>query len=156
MAPNANRSGVANRARKIFAAVAQGARRLLIETHEEQLKCLPERALLWARERTLFVADVHLGKAASFRATGVPVPSGHSSFDLDRLSRLLISHKVTRFVILGDLVHTKTSYTTSLDRSFRTFRARHSDVEMVLVRGNHDRHAGEAPAEWQLNAVAEP
>lgn len=129
---------------------------MLIETHGEQLICLPEHALFWLRERTLFVADVHLGKAASFRAAGLPVPSGHSSFDLDRFSHLLISHQATRFVILGDLVHTETSYTEVLDQNFRTFRSRHRDVEMVLVRGNHDRHAGEAPVEWGLDAVAEP
>ena len=129
---------------------------MLIDTHGEQLICLPEHALFWPRERTLFVADVHLGKAASFRAAGVPVPSGHSSFDLDRLSRLLNLHKVARLVILGDLVHTETSYTTALDHNFRTFRARHNDVDIVLVRGNHDRHAGEAPVEWGLHAVAEP
>ncbi len=129
---------------------------MLIETHGEQLQCLPDRALFWPREQTLFVADVHLGKAASFRAAGVPLPSGHSSFDLDRLSQLLIVHRATRFVILGDLVHTESSYTTPLDRNFRAFRERHSGVEMVLVRGNHDRHAGEAPAEWDLEAVAEP
>ena len=129
---------------------------MLIETHGERLICLPEHALFWPRERTLFVADVHLGKAASFRAAGVPVPSGHSSFDLDRLSQLLISHEAKRLIILGDLVHTETSYTSALNHNFRTFRARHSDVEMVLVRGNHDRHAGDAPAEWGLDAVAEP
>ena len=129
---------------------------MLIETHGEQLICLPEHALFWPRERTLFVADVHLGKAASFRAAGVAVPSGHSSFDLNRLSQLLVSQQAKRFVILGDLVHTETSYTTALDHSFRTFRALHSDVEMLLVRGNHDRHAGEAPTEWGLNVVAEP
>ncbi len=129
---------------------------MLIETHGEQLICLPEHALFWPRERTLFVADVHLGKAASFRAAGVAVPSGHSKFDLDRLSALLTSHGATRFVILGDLVHTDTSYTTALDHHFRTFRALHDNVEMVLVRGNHDRNAGEAPPEWGLNAVAEP
>ena len=129
---------------------------MLIETDGEQLICLPEHALFWPRERTLFVADVHLGKAASFRAAGVPVPSGHSSFDLERISQLLNSHAVSRVVILGDLVHTETSYTEALDRNFRTFRSRHGDVEMVLVRGNHDRHAGEAPAEWGLDAVAEP
>ena len=129
---------------------------MLIETHGEQLICLPEHALLWPREHTLFIADVHLGKAASFRAAGVPVPSGHSSVDLDRLSQLLILHSACRLVILGDLVHTETSYTAALDHNFRSFRGRHSDVEMVLVRGNHDRHAGEAPADWGLNAVAEP
>ena len=40
----------------------------------EAVELLPERALHWIRERTLFVADVHLGKAAAFRAGGVPVP----------------------------------------------------------------------------------
>ncbi len=129
---------------------------MLIETHGEQLTCLPEHALFWPRERTLFVADVHLGKAASFRAAGVPVPSGHSCFDLDRLSHLLIAHNAARFVILGDLVHTESSYSEALDRNFRTFRSRHGGMEMVLVRGNHDRHAGEAPVEWGLDAVAEP
>ena len=129
---------------------------MLIETHGERLLCLAEHALFWQRERTLFVADVHLGKAASFRAAGVALPSGHSSFDLERLSTLLISLGATRCVILGDLVHTKSSYTPALDHNFRTFRARHDDIEMVLVRGNHDRHAGEAPSEWGLNVVAEP
>lgn len=156
MASNADGSGAESGAREVLAPVAEGTNRLLIETHDEQLKCLPEHALFWPRTRTLFVADVHLGKAASFRAAGVPVPSGHSCFDLDRLSQLLNSNKASRFVILGDLVHTETSYTAALDHNFRNFRARHSDVEMVLVRGNHDRHAGAAPAGWGLNAVAEP
>mgnify|MGYP000930301407 CR=1 FL=1 len=33
----------------------------------ESLALLPERAAFWGRTRTLFVADFHLGKAASFR-----------------------------------------------------------------------------------------
>ncbi len=129
---------------------------LAIEAAGESLLCLAERALIWPAERTLFVADVHLGKAASFRAAGVPLPSGHSSHDLDRLSSLIDVHSVRRLVILGDLVHTQTSYTATLDRNFRHFRARHVDIEMLLVRGNHDLHAGDAPAEWGLNIVAEP
>ena len=35
-----------------------------------------ERALFWPAQATLFVADVHLGKAATFRAGGVPLPRG--------------------------------------------------------------------------------
>lgn len=118
--------------------------------------CLAQRMLLWAEQRTLFVADVHLGKAASFRAAGVPLPSGHSSHDLDRIAALLRAHDATRLVILGDLVHTQSSYTDVLDRNFRAFRALHPKVEVVLVRGNHDRHAGDAPVGWGLNIVAEP
>jgi len=122
----------------------------------ESLLCLAEHALVWPAEHTLFVADVHLGKAASFRAAGVPLPSGHSSHDLDRLSTLIRTHDVHRLVILGDLVHTQTSYTPVLDRNFRDFRIRHDDVDMLLVRGNHDLHAGDAPSAWGLQIVAEP
>lgn len=37
---------------------------------------LPQRALWWASEKTLLVADVHLGKGATFRALGQPLPRG--------------------------------------------------------------------------------
>ena len=121
-----------------------------------RLLCLWQRMLFWPEQRTLFVADVHLGKAASFRAAGVPLPSGHSGVDLERISTLLTDYKAVRLVILGDMVHTQSSYTDALDRHFRAFRARHCEVDVVLVRGNHDRHAGDAPAEWLLQIVSEP
>ena len=130
--------------------------KLTLEVADATLICLAQRMLFWPAERTLFVADIHLGKAASFRAAGVQLPSGHSSRDLNRISALLTEHQATRLVILGDLVHTRTSYTEALDRNFRAFRAQHNNVEVILVRGNHDRHAGDAPTEWDLNIVAEP
>ena len=130
--------------------------RLSLNVAGESLDCLAEHALFWPAQRTLFVADVHLGKAASFRAAGVPLPSGHSSRDLDRLSALLLAHHARQLVILGDLVHARTSYTDSLHSKFRTFRERHAAVNMTLVRGNHDRHAGDTPADWGLRTVAEP
>jgi uncharacterized protein len=127
-----------------------------IEVAGVALVCLAERMLLWPAERTLFVADVHLGKAASFRAAGVPLPSGHSNRDLARISALLARHQATRLVILGDLIHTRSSYTEALHSNFRAFRAAHHSVAMILVRGNHDRHAGDAPPDWDLRVVSEP
>ena len=47
-----------------------------------------ERALYWPRAKTLFIADAHLGKAAAFRAGGVPLPAGTTADDLSRLARL--------------------------------------------------------------------
>ena len=38
------------------------------------LTLLPERAVWREASRTLFVADVHIGKAAAFRAAGLPRP----------------------------------------------------------------------------------
>lgn len=45
-----------------------------IALHGERIDLLPERAAWWPAARTLFVADAHLGKAAVFRARGLPVP----------------------------------------------------------------------------------
>lgn len=129
---------------------------LTLEVADTTVICLWQRMLFWPTERTLFVADVHLGKAASFRAAGVPLPSGHSHRDLDRISAMLTAHQAKRLVILGDLVHTQSSYTPALDQGFRALRATHSAVEFILVRGNHDRNAGDASAEWGLTMVTEP
>ena len=136
------------------ASAAQGE--LTVSVAGTTLRCLWQRMLFWPEQRTLFVADVHLGKAASFRAAGVPMPTGHSGHDLDRISALLTAYQATRLVILGDMVHTQTSYTDALDGNFRAFRTNHSDVEVILVRGNHDRHAGDAPPAWGLTIVSEP
>src|SRR6185436_15640126 len=45
----------------------------------EELLLLPERAAYWPAKRALFVADYHLGKAASFRSAGIPLPAGTTS-----------------------------------------------------------------------------
>ncbi len=42
----------------------------------EDLVLLAERAVFWPAKKALFVADFHLGKAASFRSAGIPLPSG--------------------------------------------------------------------------------
>lgn len=136
--------------------VSTGQGELAITVAGTTLTCLSQRMLFWPEQRTLFVADVHLGKAASFRAAGVAMPTGHSGHDLDRIAALLVAYQATRLVILGDMVHAHTSYTVGLDRNFRAFRASFHDVEVILVRGNHDRHAGDAPAAWGLTIVSEP
>src|SRR5512140_483642 len=71
----------------------------------ERVQLLAQRALFWPRERALFVADVHLGKAASFRAGGVPVPRGSTASDLERLSVLVARTGAQRLAVLGDFLH---------------------------------------------------
>ena len=65
------------------------------------LVLLPDRALFLPRSETLLVADVHLGKPASFRARGVPVPEAVTAGDLDRLSCLLDRLTPRRVIVLG-------------------------------------------------------
>ncbi|MBL8311815.1 MAG: ligase-associated DNA damage response endonuclease PdeM [Burkholderiales bacterium] len=128
---------------------------LAIDLGGERVICLAGRALWWPAARTLFVADVHLGKAASFRAAGVPLPAGHSAHDLARLQALVTANAATQLIILGDLVHTATSYTPSLTSAFRAFRATCPQLSVTLVRGNHDRHAGAPPAVWDIDVVSD-
>ena len=115
-----------------------------------------ERALSWPRERTLFVADLHLGKAAAFRAGGVPLPRGSTAADLARLTTLLARTGATRLVVLGDFLHAKAGRVAALARAFTAWRTQHADLELLLVRGNHDDHAGDPPPEWRVRCVDEP
>ena len=88
----------------------------------EEVVMLPERALYWPRARTLFLADLHWGKAATFRASHVPVPIGTTASDLARLSRALTRTGASHLVILGDLLHARAGWTRSPPGGRRTRR----------------------------------
>ena len=70
-----------------------------------ELHLLPERALWWPQGQTLFIADLHMGKAASYRALGQPVPGGTTQENLDRLSALIEKHSPQQVIFLGDFLH---------------------------------------------------
>jgi DNA ligase-associated metallophosphoesterase len=122
----------------------------------ERIELLAERALHWPRAATLFVADVHLGKAAAFRAGGVPLPRGGTAADLARLAALIERTQARRLVVLGDLLHAAAGRVAALDAAFRAWRAQHAALEIMLVRGNHDDRAGDPPQDWGVTVVAEP
>lgn len=122
----------------------------------EAVHLLADRALYWPREATLFVADVHLGKAAAFRAGGVPLPRGGTQADLARLAMLLAATGAQRLVVLGDFLHAAAGRVAALDTLFLAWRATQSALSLTLVRGNHDDRAGDPPAAWRVDVVAEP
>ncbi len=122
----------------------------------EAVELHAQRALYWPRERKLFVADVHLGKGAALRAGGIPLPRGATATDLARLSALLDATGAATLVVLGDFLHAASGRVDALDVAFRDWRARHSGTAIVLVRGNHDTHAGDPPPGWQVDVVSEP
>ncbi len=122
----------------------------------ESVVLYAERALGWPREHTLFVADMHLGKGAAFRAGGVPIPRGSTASDLARLTRLLDRSGAQRLVVLGDFLHAKSGRVAALTQAFVAWRAQHAGVDVVLVRGNHDARAGDPPQAWRIVTVDEP
>lgn len=122
----------------------------------EDVVLLPERALLWSRRSTLLVADAHFGKAATFRASGIFVPRGTTSRALEHLDSALEQTAATRIVFLGDLLHAKEGRSPETLRVVGDWRAAHARVEMILVRGNHDRSAGDPPESLGIACVDAP
>ena len=129
---------------------------LTLELAGETVLLLAAKALYWPRARMLVVADLHFGKAASFRALGVPVPRGTTSANLAALDALLIVHDVAHIVFLGDFLHAKASHAESTMAALQTWRTRHAQLRLTLVIGNHDRHAGAPPAALGIALVEEP
>lgn len=131
-------------------------RPLAIECAGENLWLLPEHALWWPAGRVLWVADLHLGKAATYRALGQPVPCGTTRENLARLSALLHHYQPAQLVFLGDFLHAAQGNTPSLLAMLALWRRNHSVPQCVLVRGNHDNRAGDPPASLGIQTVDEP
>ena len=124
---------------------------------DEEVLLLPERALFWPRAGTLVAADFHWGKGATFRAAGIPIPMGGTGDDLARLDAALLRTCARRLVVLGDLFHARAGRIASRTLAeLRRWRDLRSELEILLVRGNHDRHAGDPPADLRINCVNAP
>lgn len=122
----------------------------------EELHLLPSRAVWWPAQRVLFVADLHIGKAATYRRLGQPVPSGTTRDNLALLDILLTTHRPQQVVFLGDFLHAASGRTPTVLKALSDWRARHAAVAMTLVRGNHDDRAGNPPPEARIDVVDEP
>lgn len=114
------------------------------------LYLLPHKAIYRPRGRTLLIADTHFGKAATFRRAGIPIPHGTTAVDLARLDALLLQTAAERLVVLGDFFHAKTSRAEQTMQAIGEWRNSHAQLAVALVRGNHDRAAGDPPASWNF------
>jgi DNA ligase-associated metallophosphoesterase len=122
----------------------------------EHLVLLPDRAIWIPGRRMVFVADLHWGKAAAFRAAFVPVPTGTTTSDLARLTRVLHETAATSLVVLGDLLHARAGRHVDTLAEIGAWRDAHRALDITLVRGNHDAHAGDPPASLRITCVDAP
>ncbi|NMO15333.1 ligase-associated DNA damage response endonuclease PdeM [Pyxidicoccus fallax] len=127
------------------------ARRCQVRVGGTLLELLPERALYWPDAGVLAVADLHWGKTESFQQHGIPLPTGVLEDDLARLSAALGATGARRLLLLGDLIHSRQGLTPALVQRLAAWRESQAGVELVLVRGNHDRHVKTLPPEWRLD-----
>jgi DNA ligase-associated metallophosphoesterase len=122
----------------------------------ERVLLLPERALFRPATGELLVADAHWGKAATFRAAGIAVPGGTTGEGLARLDAALGRTGASALVFLGDLFHARRAQSPEVLAEVRAWRARHPELRVALVRGNHDRGAGDPPADLGFAAADPP
>lgn len=127
-----------------------------IEIQGETITLLADRALFWQRESMLLVADTHWGKADTFRAASIAVPGNLIADDLARLDRLIDHTGAKRLCVLGDLLHAKRGRDPALLAEAERWRNQHADLDVVLVRGNHDHGAGDPPDNWHMTCVDAP
>lgn len=120
---------------------------------EEEMILLPDRAMFWPAQSTLFVADIHLGKGSAFRAGAIPVPTGVTKGTLNRLCAVVRENQPSRIVILGDLWHARAGRTEQSEAEFMAWRERHSTREVWLIEGNHDLKSGELPSAHDLRVL---
>ncbi|HEU0300229.1 MAG TPA: ligase-associated DNA damage response endonuclease PdeM [Longimicrobium sp.] len=129
---------------------------LEIELCGERLVLLPERAAYRPRARALLVADPHFGKAAAFRALGVPVPGGTTGETLARLASAVERTGAESIVFLGDFLHAKQGRAARTMEALAAWRSAHPHLSLTLVRGNHDKGAGDPPDELRITCVNGP
>lgn len=128
----------------------------VVEVAGEILVARADASLFWPAQSTLFVADVHFGKAASFRSAAVPVPVGTTAATLKRLTVALRETRADRLIFLGDLLHAKEGRREEIFDSIQAWRNEFAKVEMILVEGNHDRRSGSLPEQLGIQLVSEP
>lgn len=119
------------------------------------LECIlhAESAVIHPETDTLFVADAHFGKSATFRQGGIPIPSGVIQEDLNRLSKLIHNFSIKDIFFLGDLFHSSKNNEWNV---FSDWRQEHHQLRMNLIVGNHDILDEESYREAELMVYSEP
>lgn len=106
-----------------------------IQIQGQHWTLLPEKAVYWHEEKTLFLSDLHLAKDMHFRKNGVAVPSGPTAQTLKTLSACVAHFQPIKMLLLGDLFHSEMNQAIP---AFAAWRQKHASVDCILVAGNHD------------------
>ena len=127
-----------------------------IEWQGEFLDLLPDRAVYWPKEKTLYIADTHFGKAATFRKVGIPVSEHTTAEDCQRLSQLIESTAVEKLIILGDFLHARAGRAQPVRNQLFDWRDKYEQLSIVLIRGNHDNQSGDPWPELDIKCMPDP
>jgi len=76
------------------------------------------------------------------------LPGGVLGKDIHRLGQAIRRHSVKRLLIVGDLIHSAEGLTNQVIEAVSAWRADFSEVELILIEGNHDQKIKQIPEEW--------
>ncbi len=122
-----------------------------IQFKEQDLYLLPQKAIYWQQQQALLIADLHLGKVAHFRKEGFAIPqtAGYKNFEV--LEGLMNgAQPVKQILFLGDLFHSTTNHEWEL---LEGWIGQYPEVEMILVKGNHDILPAQAYTQGRIKVV---
>lgn len=120
----------------------------------ETIHLLPPGAAWWEREKTLLVADLHLGMSETFQAAGLGVPSAGHEQDLADLAELAGTTGAARLIVLGDFFHAAPGIPEDVLALVSSWQ---DDLGMPigLALGSHDRVIRERTGELPFERVAD-
>jgi uncharacterized protein len=108
---------------------------VLHKIHDQNLWLSAQRSIFWEEQKALIVSDLHFGKTGHFRKSGIAVPQNVYKEDLQRLVSLLHHFKPEKLIVVGDFFHSHAN--VELDW-FKKWRDDFFQLEIILVKGNHD------------------
>lgn len=101
----------------------------------EEMFLLAEKGIWFPAHQTLLISDTHLAKGAHFRKSGIAIPKALAQQELSLLSDMIDQMNPKKLIFLGDLFHSDINNDFSW---FSLWREMHQQIEMVLIKGNHD------------------
>ena len=121
---------------------------------DQHLWLSPERTIFWEDEKTLILSESHFGKTGHFRKAGIPMPQNVFIEDLQRLFNLPQFYKPEQLIVVGDFFHSRSNKEHLL---FEKWRNDFTQLEILLVKGNHDILHNDWYAQTKINVFdAEP
>jgi len=111
-----------------------------ITCKSEKLLLTNHRAIFWETQSMLILSDIHIGKTAHFRKSGIPISSKVMLKDLERLDALIHHFNPKTLMVVGDLFHAEANEDVFI---FHEWMKKHDALKMILVKGNHDKTAFE-------------
>ena len=106
-----------------------------------EVQLLSQRALFWPAQRAVVIADAHIGRPLPHHQNEASILASL----LDRLTQVVESTSATQCIVLGDLFHMRKHYLPEVIDPFVQWRQHHAGLDMLLIRGNHERAMGDPP-----------